>query len=676
MPMFTFDDLKTDISYISTYPLKKYSSYLLEDFMQLLSLCMIVKDEGQCLARCLDSVKEVVDEIIIVDTGSTDNTVKIANSYTEHVYHFQWINDFAAARNASIEHASSTWILVLDADEYLEPEDARKLRTFLQGQTPTRHIIYNLPVISLLGSSHNASASEVPVDRVFPNHMGIHYHRPIHEQPRTPEGIALQSIAVPFRIRHSGYTEETLVAKNKHERNLSIFRQLKDKQGRYNAYDHLMIGNQYLMMKEYDQALSHLEKALERKHELGRAYPNVLFSLLQLYLNTQRYIDAWCFMDKFMSDYESYPDIMSIRGVLYYHLGFYREAKETFLLSLHMGEEAAYAGKPHYIMMPLSGVKLSLHYLSSLFEKEKDFGQAISCLTKLYHSFPDAASLSRLIQLLALYDDAASISSFLGKLLDLEDPKTIPLLCKISILQGHAELSKQYEQLLPDSSLLTFAEKLRFSLLLKDRASFQRYWKSGINDEQQDSQAIYHLILAAISWNQPAWLKWVSLPQDENSLCFLQWAERLLADGLDEESEADQNHTYNLLSGLYTIHHLDCFDEILESVHSGFVVNRIANLLYTLHQDDAAMQCYAYLNENNMLDHHSCSNLSDIFLKMGDVSSSANYLEEAIRLNPQERTLYVRYSTNCPDVLRREEMKRQLLQLDSHYRLLPPFMAL
>jgi glycosyltransferase involved in cell wall biosynthesis len=642
----------------------------------LISLCMIVKDEEHCLDRCLDSVKDIVDEIIIVDTGSKDNTVNIAKSYTHYVYNFRWIDDFAAARNASIKRASGTWILVLDADEYLEREDGHKLRAYLQGQTPARHIIYSLPIISLLGTTHNTSMNEAPVDRIFPNHVGIYYHRPIHEQPVSQEGVALQSIATPFRIRHSGYTEETLIAKNKHERNLSIFKKLKDKHGKYGAYDHLMIANQFLMMEEYDKALPHLEEALQRKHELKRAYSRVLFSLLQLYLNTRRYLDAWRFMDEFLLEYESYPDIQAIRGVLYYHLGFYREAKDTFLHSLHAGEEAAQAGKPHYIIMPISGVKLSLHYLSNLFEREKNFGQAISCLTKLYRLFPDAATLSRLIQLLALHDDAASISSFLGKLLNLEAPVTIPLLCKITILQGHVELSRYYKQLLPDSSFLTLADQLRFCLLEQDQASFQRIWKAAREDEKQDSQSIYHLVLAAVSWNHPSWLSQLFFSHSTDSTSFLQWARGLLADGLDEESEANQNHTYSLLSGLYTIHHLTRFDDILDLVHSDSVLNRIANLLYTLHQDEAAIQCYTYLNECGELSHHSCSNLSDIFLKMGDVNAAAQSLEQAIRLNPQEHTLYVRYCAICSNPLHREDMKQQLIQLDSHYQQLPPFMAL
>ena len=87
------------------------------------SLCMIVKNEADCLSRCLESMKGLVDEIIIVDTGSTDNTVEIAKQYGAVIKTYQWNNDFSQARNYSLSLATKEWILVLDADEYLRPED-------------------------------------------------------------------------------------------------------------------------------------------------------------------------------------------------------------------------------------------------------------------------------------------------------------------------------------------------------------------------------------------------------------------------------------------------------------------------------------------------------------------------------------------------------------------------
>lgn len=85
--------------------------------MATISLCMIVKNEEKVLARCLDSVKPAVDEIVILDTGSTDATKDVAARYTDRIYDFPWVDDFSAARNASFAKASMTFTMWLDADD-------------------------------------------------------------------------------------------------------------------------------------------------------------------------------------------------------------------------------------------------------------------------------------------------------------------------------------------------------------------------------------------------------------------------------------------------------------------------------------------------------------------------------------------------------------------------------
>lgn len=97
----------------------------------LISLCMIIKNEAENLSRCLDSVKGYVDEIILVDTGSTDDTIEIGLSYGAKIFPFQWVDDFSAARNHGLEKARGEWILVLDADEALDKHSGYSLRSTL-----------------------------------------------------------------------------------------------------------------------------------------------------------------------------------------------------------------------------------------------------------------------------------------------------------------------------------------------------------------------------------------------------------------------------------------------------------------------------------------------------------------------------------------------------------------
>jgi len=106
-----------------------------------ISLCMIVRNEEDVLGRCLDSVRGVADEIIIVDTGSADRTREIARAYTERVYDFAWEDDFAAARNASFSYATMDYIFWLDADDVLEESEREKLLSLKEKLEPSTHMV-------------------------------------------------------------------------------------------------------------------------------------------------------------------------------------------------------------------------------------------------------------------------------------------------------------------------------------------------------------------------------------------------------------------------------------------------------------------------------------------------------------------------------------------------------
>ena len=143
----------------------------------MLSFCVIAKNEERNLARCLDSVKDLAGEIILVDTGSTDDTPGIAAKYGAKVIRFDFtVVDFAAARNHAISHARGPWILMLDADEALAAGSASKIETLIQGAENAGYFL----------ERHNHSSdSETPltdyVVRLFPNHPEYRYRGRVHE---------------------------------------------------------------------------------------------------------------------------------------------------------------------------------------------------------------------------------------------------------------------------------------------------------------------------------------------------------------------------------------------------------------------------------------------------------------------------------------------------------------
>ena len=109
--------------------------------MPTISLCMIVKNEEMHIARCLDSVAGLVDEIIIVDTGSTDRTIEIASNYTSKVFSYQWKDDFADARNNSFSRASMEYCMWMDADDILEAAERDKFLQLKQSLSPDVDIV-------------------------------------------------------------------------------------------------------------------------------------------------------------------------------------------------------------------------------------------------------------------------------------------------------------------------------------------------------------------------------------------------------------------------------------------------------------------------------------------------------------------------------------------------------
>jgi len=160
-----------------------------------LSLCMIVKNEEQHIVKCLKSVRDVVDEMIVVDTGSTDKTIDLARVFGAKVFDFPWTGDFSAARNQSLAQATGNWILILDADEVISPLDFKELREIICRETSspaaysivTRNYLRNVGVIGWMPASgeypEEAGSGWVasPKVRLFTRRKDVFFSNPVHE---------------------------------------------------------------------------------------------------------------------------------------------------------------------------------------------------------------------------------------------------------------------------------------------------------------------------------------------------------------------------------------------------------------------------------------------------------------------------------------------------------------
>ncbi len=224
-----------------------------------LSLCMIVRNEEKNLPSCLDSVRGLADEVIIVDTGSTDATRDIARDRGARVIEIVWENHFSRARNTGLEAARGKWILVLDADETL-PETSRQQIRQLIAQPANR--AFNLVQKNLLdGGKNHVSVQAV---RLFPNHPRVRYEREIHEQVNTSlerQRIPIVDTAIDFI--HTGYVEGA-VLRGKTERNRAIIHAALEREPDGDPNLRYFYASSFFDAQEFERAAEEYEECARR----------------------------------------------------------------------------------------------------------------------------------------------------------------------------------------------------------------------------------------------------------------------------------------------------------------------------------------------------------------------------------------------------------------------------
>jgi glycosyltransferase involved in cell wall biosynthesis len=189
---------------------------------------LIVKDEERCIARCLESISEAVDEIIVVDTGSTDQTIQIAQQFSKvKLYTYKWNDDYSAARNECLKYVTSDWVISVDADEYLLAEDIQAIR-----QAAAIYHRSSKPVIlsiGILNKVNDSGLADFTATRLFQMNKQLRYWGKVHEQIGGPDGLNTADYhrdSVRVRFMHDGYEPEIVKAKAKIETRVRMLGQI------------------------------------------------------------------------------------------------------------------------------------------------------------------------------------------------------------------------------------------------------------------------------------------------------------------------------------------------------------------------------------------------------------------------------------------------------------------
>lgn len=303
-----------------------------------ISVCLIAKNEEKYIGECLRRLSCFSWEIVVVDTGSTDCTVEIARTYTPNIYHFDWVNDFSAAKNYAVQKAHNDYILTVDCDEYLEVEDVsedflRKLVCLVSPrQAGMLHRISPDAHLSDLseGGVANTSAPLVheSIARFF--HRGyVHYTGSIHEQLVSIDGSPLEFVPIPLTFYHEGYSTAS-IKREKAFRNISMLEAELQAQNN-DPYILFQLGQSYFGLSDYGNALPYFEQILSMDVNENEPYVQTMIESYGYCLLNLGLYEKALELEGVYDVFSKTADFVFLMGLIYMNNAMFQRAIEEFL---------------------------------------------------------------------------------------------------------------------------------------------------------------------------------------------------------------------------------------------------------------------------------------------------------------------------------------------------------
>lgn len=309
------------------------------DNMLPISVCMISKNEEQHIEECLKRLKPYHYEIVLVDTGSTDATLEIAAKYTDQIFHFDWVNDFSAARNYALSKAGNDWILSIDCDEYLEEIDENALRLFMEQQPKGAGRIL---IRNRFTKDGRTSIENVRVSRFF-NRNYYCFQGAIHEQieRKTAQthmpGQFKAASQVPITVLHVGYDGSEEEMRAKALRNISLLEKELESTGP-DPYLYYQLGQSCMKLADYEKAYEWYDLGLSMDVDPTQDYVRTMVESYGYCLLELKRFEEAIQLENVYETFAVRADFTFLMGLIYMNNGLFAEAVKEFKKSTSMSE--------------------------------------------------------------------------------------------------------------------------------------------------------------------------------------------------------------------------------------------------------------------------------------------------------------------------------------------------
>ncbi|MBC1580985.1 glycosyltransferase [Listeria seeligeri] len=408
----------------------------------LISICMIVKNEAHILRQSLASFRKFTEEIIIVDTGSTDETKKIAKEFTDFVYDFEWTGNFSDARNFAATKATGKWVMAIDADECLEEESYLKLKKQLKLQNES---IYMAQIISFTGEKGRVTTTN-HMPRIYKNDGTICFRGVIHEQLEAVDKHSIEAGIADVKIYHYGYMSEIVEKQGKSNRNLRLLEK-EVKNNKDSGFVHFNIGQEMNRLGKKEEALKEFSEAFRLRDDNQYIWAKLsAYHIADLLEQEKRYEESLAIIEEARIIWPNVPEFPLKKANILYLSHQLEDAKEIYQSLL---ETTTIDYQPIVLYEATNFIPHKM--LGHIYLEEKDYTRAMTYFSKAYaENSSDYGVMFQMIMLLSKFHEPKEIFAFMERHQFISSTETGLRLLSMTTQQGYAELSELIVQSLTD----------------------------------------------------------------------------------------------------------------------------------------------------------------------------------------------------------------------------------